>query len=366
MKIITLIFFVQCLRVFAQDSISHDQLGHNMSDAVSGNGTSGGGGAYVCRGSSNKILSAHIVDLWEAEHIAIKWHGDQGLAFRIPIDYTSTKTVDQIMADKLSKLASYNPIFADKVLTEYNYIKNNIIYLPSDVSIVTPIDLITHYFKTGCPAEGMMRYNGLINKLEINKDIFDMLATNADKAAAYLHESIYKAQRELYYPYFKNSILSRHLVGCLFSDNSCITQHRRNSYLKKYACYSHSLEFNLYTDEKPFDDSPDSNIIKYAQIEFKKIQGIQLDFEFYINSTYSNKISGHADGDNSNNGEMFGPLSNLGVYLGFVKYEIDDPSPGVNLGYFEGVEWLQLISWKYQTPLNIDEQIVCHEVVLSP
>lgn len=185
-----------------------------------GANSSGGGGAYVCRDSSNQIVQSHLVDLWESAHIPFAWPGLSQTTISVLL--TNGQTVDDLLGQSIARLRNIDFAFAGLVEAQLDHVRSNQNFLPADTSIQLPSDLNTDYFPTGCRPEGMMRYNGVAHRLDIDRSIFDKLETNSDIAAAYLHEAIYNVYRgsgEV--PRVSNSIFVRRLVGCLFSEE-CI------------------------------------------------------------------------------------------------------------------------------------------------
>ncbi len=180
--------------------------------ALAGNGTSGGGGAFVCRDADQNIKSSHLLDLWEAKKI-----------FKLDI-VISNDSVEAQIAQALAKLASADPLLAAKTAEYIPILFLNARQLDDDISLPAPEDAANRYQMRGCPLEGMMFYDGDFDQLQISPSVFDKLATNTDLAAAKIHEAVYYVIR--------NSIVEnsdrvidqtskaiRKLVGCLFSTN---------------------------------------------------------------------------------------------------------------------------------------------------
>ncbi|MBA2404814.1 MAG: hypothetical protein H0V66_08590 [Bdellovibrionales bacterium] len=211
-------------------------LGQSM-----GSGSSGGGGAYVCR-SNGEITKSHLVDLWESENIDFPW--PQLRKTKLNINYTASSW-KTILNGALKNLDQIDPNLSNQVRIEIKEIIANIYLLPADVSITVPSDLLTNYFPRGCAPEGMMYYENDFQRVNINKEIFDKLATQTDIAASYLHEAIYKVLRDSKHKHF-NSKGTRRLVACLF-DKDCYSA--KFSYPKDrivYFCESESFEGYAY------------------------------------------------------------------------------------------------------------------------
>jgi hypothetical protein len=171
----------------------------------------GGGGAFVCNNQFGATEPAYSVflDLWETDHI---------FKFAVP---RSSEAVEVQIGRALEKLKTLEPIVGRLVETELSQIQSGARDLDPDVIINPPADAKAKYGKRGCTFEGMMYFDGTINSLLVDRNIFSMLETQTDIAAAWMHEAIYKVARD----YFNHddSIGSRRLVGCLFSTaNNCI------------------------------------------------------------------------------------------------------------------------------------------------
>ena len=174
----------------------------------------GGGGAYVCRNPKGKILESRLVDLWEAENTPFQWPHKTG---KLHITYTNKVSAEEQFSAAMKKLATADASLAKEVEEEKNAIFANKNSLDPSISISLPDDLKAGYFPSGCPAEGMMFFNGDSNQLDIKDEIFDKLKTKTDIAAAWAHEAIYKIFREK--ANHTTSRLTRRLVACLFSDD---------------------------------------------------------------------------------------------------------------------------------------------------
>lgn len=225
----------------------------------------GGGGAFVCRdggfGSGTEIVSSELLDLWEAVNI----HG-------WPITYSNAPVEEQIH-NALEKFNDYYPMLKEDLRVELDYLMQNIRVLPPNVIIMPPQDAHNLYGKRGCPLEGMMYYNGTVQKLNIDKLIFDKLQTKTDVAAAYLHEAIYKLFRNIP-DYHTNSIGTRILIGCLFStSNQCFKKRSIDEALadiKNYLhCKGRDVEYFRYNPNS-FDQETAVTITKrIGSFEFK-------------------------------------------------------------------------------------------------
>lgn len=184
--------------------------------AYAGTKDGGGGGAYVCRNADGTIRKSMLADLWEAQNTVYRWPHKTG---KITISKNGQAPVDQLPR-AFEKLEKADPALAADVRAEWKKIWADLDLVPAEISINVPDDLKNAYFPTGCPAEGMMYYDGESDRLNIRQDIFDALESETDKAAAYMHEALYKVMRDQ--GGHEDSRRSRRLVACLFSDEDCL------------------------------------------------------------------------------------------------------------------------------------------------
>ncbi|WP_413585004.1 hypothetical protein [Bdellovibrio sp. HCB274] len=196
-----------------------------------GTAVSGGGGAMVCRNVYNYISSAELLDIWEANNI----RGER-------IVYTS-ESVDQQVNLAIGKLMAANPAFGTEVLNAYKIVLANQVNLPPNIALAPPKDANTAYQKPGCTLEGMMLFDDQSNKLYIDRAIFSVLS-DTDKAAALMHESVYKVLRSYG---DQNSIRSRAIVGRLFGsllDTSDLPSRLPKHGVKR--CANTNIELYMY------------------------------------------------------------------------------------------------------------------------
>lgn len=177
--------------------------------AFAGGASTGGGSAFVCRGLFNIPVSAELVDLWESIHRR-HWN----------IPYTN-EAVDVQIDRAVAKLKDLDLSFYQSVVADLAYVRSHVEYLPEDQEIALPPDVQNGYQKQGCPAAGMMLFDGETQNLSIKGPIFDKLINNTNVAAAWTHEAVYKTMRRLI-PTLVNSIEARKLTSCLFATNDCL------------------------------------------------------------------------------------------------------------------------------------------------
>jgi hypothetical protein len=217
--------------------------------AFAGGATSGGGGAYVCRDQSGAVTSSLIVDLWESQNVSFSWQ--DGKPSRISIIPDNNTQVQNQLDKALANLRDMEPELGAAVASQVTQLQDVINYLPQGVSLTIPNDLQTDYFPTGCPPEGMMRYNGTTGMLDVNYEIFSKLATKTDIAAAYVHEAIYKVFREGI-DGAQNSVLARRLVACLFSDD-CVAKSKISIPTDRdvWACTNGIVDWKVFANQSP-------------------------------------------------------------------------------------------------------------------
>jgi hypothetical protein len=183
--------------------------------ADAGVGSTGGGGAYVCRNADGSIRKSLLVDLWESTHTPFNWMGMN--AKFLTLDLASNQDVDTQLQGAIARLKNLDPIFGLLVERQLVDIRSAVYFLPPDISLTLPPDLNPNFFPRGCPPEGMMLYDDHAETLAIDASLFSKLATPTDVAAAYLHEAVYKVARNIPFYSAKNSALVRRMVSCLFS-----------------------------------------------------------------------------------------------------------------------------------------------------
>lgn len=184
----------------------------SLDAALAGPISSGGGGSFVCR-QNGDITSAELIDLWEARAVfgrAVNSSND-------PVDYQ--------VAMAINKLERFHPRLADKVTAKINALKAVMRTVPTDMHLPPPPDSELGLVKPNCPAEGLAFYDGRLNALFYNPEIYTALSDNSHRAALLVHEGLYAVMREMPTP-VRNSVSARQIVGCLFSaGNDCFGSH---------------------------------------------------------------------------------------------------------------------------------------------
>ena len=169
--------------------------------------TGGGGGAYVCRNAGKEIESVELLDLFETREL-------DGQA----IAYDDQTPPEQQVDQALERLREIHPDFAAQTGRAWNQIKGHITWGSDKLDIKPPNDARSHFSKKDCELEGMMYYNGANQRLIVKSATFKAQKRNTEVAASYMHEAIYKALRDKFDAH--NSLLARHLNGCLFAENA--------------------------------------------------------------------------------------------------------------------------------------------------
>lgn len=167
----------------------------------------GGGGALVCRNADGTVTSAELLDLWEAHAM-----GGQTIV------HDSINSVNDQLRAAAAKLAAVHSGLAEGVLENWKHIQKNRVWNTEEVLFPKPDDADNSLEKKNCPLQGMMFYDDQRNKLILRKPVFNALKDNTEIAAAYFHEALYRAMRMLKLEGARNSVQTRIIVGCLFSE----------------------------------------------------------------------------------------------------------------------------------------------------
>lgn len=165
--------------------------------------TNGGGGkAIVCRGPDRAILTAQVLDLFEAEN-------QYGLEL-LPSASTFDENLRQV-GDRLEGLQGTRAMFRMSIV-QLKQIFNKFKFLAPGVGI-QPIDDSMDLLKPeGCEVEQLAFFKEA-NVILVNQDIWSKLDPR-NKAALVVHEAIYQHQRRRG---AQDSRDSRKIVGHLFS-----------------------------------------------------------------------------------------------------------------------------------------------------
>lgn len=200
-------------------------------DGETGGVDSGGGGAFKCADGKTELL-----DLWEAEAI-----------YDLSITRSNEDVVTQFKR-AASKLASIDSALPGEVTTIAQKLFDEKISLKAGIELEPPRDANSNYKKSGCSLVGMMFFDRLKQKLVIDDKHFNKLKSNTDIAAGMMHEAWYLLVRKNQTANAKvtDSVNSRKLVGCLFSDStSCLQGETVKFGSTFYSCKSATGEIEI-------------------------------------------------------------------------------------------------------------------------
>jgi hypothetical protein len=336
----------------------------------------GGGGAYVCRDAAKKIISSHLVDLWEAENVEWTWpnNGQPRVARTIKIRFSNANPEQQFQA-ALSRIAKLDGALADEIKREKTGIFAKPHKLPESISISVPEDLRNTYFPTSCEAEGMMLYRGDKDMLDIRPDIFAALATNTDIAAAWMHEALYKVLRTG--APIPNSKKVRRLNACLFStDENCLRamdvlkpllsieetpEDARGKTVKRYGfhyvCEGAGYKFDLLFKRSP-EEEKNRRLSKLSKEEyqyflndtiaiFQKLAYRRLGYDFAVHLKGSDHFRGELV--NFENARIFGEYSSpFEIGMPFNAYDDRNGAGGETGVYVQGAQSIFTVPFHMQ------------------
>jgi len=200
-------------------------------DGDTGGVDSGGGGAFKCADGKTELL-----DLWEGEALydlsITRSNEDVAVQFNRAVNKLAA--IDSALPGELTAIAQ-------KLFTEH-------IPLKAGIELEPPRDANSNYKKAGCSLVGMMFYDRLKTKLVIDEKHFSKLKSNTDIAAGMMHEAWYFLVRKNQTATAKitDSVKSRKLVACLFSDSSsCLQTETVKAGSVFYSCKSASSEIEI-------------------------------------------------------------------------------------------------------------------------
>lgn len=220
--------------------------------------TAGGGSVLYCE--QNGKIWTELTDLWEAVYLE-----------KFALE-RSSQPVELQIQQAMTRLKSANLMFYKAVESNYYYVINNKIYLQPPYGLLPPQDVNPIFDIPGCKIDGYMFYDGDRQSVYISQKNDDLLLSNTDRAAGFIHEAIYKTMRDLYGD--TNSVRSRRIVGWLFSKESHLTtipekESNPNSYSGYLLCQGNQTEFYLFNDIYS-NGSPNRHIVltKLSTLEF--------------------------------------------------------------------------------------------------
>jgi len=201
-----------------------------FTQAKAGGVDSGGGGAFLC-GNKTELL-----DLWEGEAL-----------YDLSITRSNEAVATQFKR-AVSKLGAIDSALPGEVTAIAQKLFNEKISLKAGIELEPPRDANSNYKKSGCALVGMMFYDRLKQKLVIDEKHFSKLKSNTDIAAGMVHEAWYFLVRKNASQLgpVTDSVNSRKLVGCLFSDSiSCLQATPAKSGRTFYSCKSAASEIEI-------------------------------------------------------------------------------------------------------------------------
>ena len=203
----------------------------SFADGESGGVDSGGGGAFICANGKTELL-----DLWEAEAL---------------YDLSITRSDSDVMTQfnhAANKLAAIDSSLPGELTAIAQKLFNEKVSLKAGMELEPPRDANSNYKKSGCTLVGMMFFDRLKQKLVIDDKHFNKLKSNTDIAAGMMHEAWYFLVRKNQSANAKitDSVNSRKLVGCLFSDStSCLQTETAKPARIFYSCQSATSEIEI-------------------------------------------------------------------------------------------------------------------------
>lgn len=201
-------------------------------DTDKGGVDSGGGGALLCADGKTELL-----DLWEGEAL-----------YNLNITRSNEAVITQFNR-AVEKLGSYDSALPAEITAIAHKLFSEKESLKAGMELEPPRDANTNYKKAGCTLTGMMFYDRLKQKLVIDEKHFGKLKSNTDIAAGMVHEAWYYVVRKNQSAKnpVKDSVNSRKLVACLFSDSTTCLQESIKTVSAKtfYSCKSETSEIEV-------------------------------------------------------------------------------------------------------------------------
>lgn len=188
--------------------------------AIAGPITSGGGFALVCRNDNNSIISAELLDLYEAKN---------------KFNYQLLTSTGSLEGDYVASVANTYRLqgYEGDILID-SFTRKNLAmflekasFLPKTKKLPHLNDLGNHAkAPAGCAIEALAVWNDQTDAIKIDSEIWDNL-DSLSQAALVQHELAYKYQRS---SYEKTSESTRAFVGTIFSVNakSVLDERTRN------------------------------------------------------------------------------------------------------------------------------------------
>ena len=174
-------------------------------DGMGGVGSTGGGGAVVCRDHNGAITSAQLLDLYEAEMRGIhlrKSQGNRDDEYRSYVEALRMLTGDR------------RPVGANDVRQFHNDLAHYFSFTPPTVHLPEIDDKgPTPSIREGCAIEQLAIFYDDHQKIQVDYEIWGAL-DSLNQVALFAHEFIYYVYRSAG---IQSSISSRKIVQSLFS-----------------------------------------------------------------------------------------------------------------------------------------------------
>ncbi len=274
-------FFILALGIlFSVDASARD-----------GAGTSGGGGAFACWNADGTIRDAELVDLWEARNL----DGQE-----IP---TFPQDKWEQASGAVARLREFHPGLAKVVDLDLAVVRQKFFFVPPNVQLAPPNDVNPIYQKPGCPLFGMMYFDNVRGRLAVDQKIFGALLSETERAAALVHEAVYKTMRENRLIRAKDSVSSRKIVGCLFARDyhSCLGYEPRSTKVPAegdlYRCRVEYVDSQVLVNVSPAEhwgeDTAGREVKKWRMtVVFEKLAGEEVANAIYSFRDYIENWSG--------------------------------------------------------------------------
>ncbi|MBI2711603.1 MAG: hypothetical protein HYX41_01900 [Bdellovibrio sp.] len=175
----------------------------STTNANAGVGSSGGGNAVVCRGPDGKIVSAELLDLYEAKNV-----------FGSEIKISNSSELDQALnaAQEIGKGEGLNSQVDAYLSHEVRRIQSTLRVLPPGTGIVPIDDSHNVIIPKNCTLEQLAIYQ-MNDQLLVDGDIWGQL-NKTNRAALLVHEAMYLFLRG---SGETTSVRARMIVGRAFS-----------------------------------------------------------------------------------------------------------------------------------------------------
>ncbi len=202
-----------------------------------------GGGGVVCRDATGKILSARLLDFWEAETLGYA-ESNATAAYSLAIAPSTDDEWTQAQA-VIGKLKSVNAELGDLVAVEHTLNQGRLNWINPGLSLVPPSDAPIEFMAKGCSLEGIASFNDATDTLSIDPELYQALSAT-DRAGLWIHEAVYKVFRSHLWGGETDSTRSRRFTAHLFSNYPFATNVRADIDEHGVRCQGPGVEVYLY------------------------------------------------------------------------------------------------------------------------